>query len=178
MLRCTANSCSATIPSVHSPTAMPAKIPESVLVVIFDTAGSVLLIRRTDGLTPSGGAMWQSVTGSKDFPGEPWVATAQREVLEETGIDARAPGCELADWQLQNTYDIYPQWRHRYASGVTRNTERVFGLQVPVGTPVRLSPLEHVAAVWLPVQAAAEKCFSASNAAAVLRLLQRPEIRP
>jgi dATP pyrophosphohydrolase len=63
-----------------------------------------------------------------------------------------------------------PQWLHRYAPGVTHNVERVFGLEVPSGTPVRLSPREHTAYQWLPWQAAADACFSSSNAEAVLML--------
>jgi dATP pyrophosphohydrolase len=76
----------------------------------------------------------------------------------------------LQDWQLENVYAIYPRWAHRYAPEVTHNTERVFGLQVPVGTPVRLSPREHTAWQWLPCQQAAALCFSGSNAVAIARL--------
>lgn len=143
----------------------PPKIPQSVLVVIHTDALDVLLIKRTDA--PE---FWQSVTGSKDFPDESFEATAIREVAEETGIDASAPGCRLGDWHLENVYDIYPQWQHRYGPGVTRNTEHLFGLRVPVGTQVRLSPREHTDMVWLPWRAAAERCFSPSNAEAILML--------
>jgi dATP pyrophosphohydrolase len=62
-------------------------------------------------------------------------------VLEETGIDCREGtdlGPMLMDWQLNNVYDIYPRWRHRYAPGVTRNTEHLFGL-VPAGGGARLA---------------------------------------
>jgi len=141
------------------------KIPESVLVVIHTPALDVLLIERADAP-----GYWQSVTGSKDAPGESFLATAVREVREETGIDALAAGCRLTDWALENVYDIYPRWRHRYAPGVTRNTEHLFGLCVPAGTPVTLSPREHIAWQWLPWQAAAEACFSPSNAEACLLL--------
>ncbi len=140
------------------------KIPQSVLVVIFTQSGQVLLIRRADAGT------WQSVTGSKDHPEEPWASTAAREVQEETGIDALHPACELQDWQLENTYDIYPAWRWRYAPDISRNTERVFGLRVPEMTPITLSPAEHTEWQWLPWQAAADHCFSPSNAEAILML--------
>ena len=140
------------------------KIPESVLVVIYTPAQDVLLIRRTDSGT------WQSVTGSKDHPDESWADTAQREVFEETGIDVLGPGCRLQDWQLENQYDIYPAWRWRYAPEVSRNTERVFGLQLPQRHPVVLSPKEHTESVWLPWHAAADQCFSPSNAEAILML--------
>jgi dATP pyrophosphohydrolase len=149
----------------------PYKIPQSVLVVIYTPALEVLLIRRADG-TDLGAEYWQSVTGSKDALIEPWTVTAQREVLEETGIDC-APGAPqglLVDWHLENIYGIYPQWLHRYAPGVTHNTEHLFGLQVAPGCPVRLNPREHTAYRWLPYQQAADACFSPSNAEAILQL--------
>ena len=142
------------------------KIPQSVLVVIHTPALDVLLIRRAD----TGVDFWQSVTGSKDHEDEAWRETAVREVREETGIDALAPGCLLTDWNLRNVYDIYPQWRHRYAPGVVHNEERVFGLRVPAGQRVTLSPREHSAYQWLPYREAADRCFSPSNAEACLLL--------
>jgi dATP pyrophosphohydrolase len=141
----------------------PFKLPRSVLVVIHTPALDVLLINRAD--SPG---FWQSVTGSKDDPDEPYEATAIREVREETGIDA-ALGT-LRDWNLENVYDIYPKYLHRYAPGVTRNTEHVFGLCVPAGTPVTLNPREHTAWRWLPWRQAADACFSPSNAEAILML--------
>ncbi len=142
----------------------PFKIPESVLVVIHTAALEVLLIRRADAGT------WQSVTGSKDHPDEPFEDTAVREVWEETGIDARHPACVLRDWAIENVYDIYPAWRWRYPPGVSRNTERVFGLRVPERSPVVLSPGEHTEHQWLPWRAAADQVFSPSNAEAILML--------
>jgi dATP pyrophosphohydrolase len=149
----------------------PPKIPESVLVVIHTAAREVLLIERADQR-----GYWQSVTGSKDAPDEPLELTARREVAEETGIAIGSPQVPLAnlrDWQLRNVYPIYPQWRHRYAPGVTHNTESVFGLRVPRDVPVVLAPREHVAYVWLPWREAADRCFSASYAEAILQLSQR-----
>jgi dihydroneopterin triphosphate diphosphatase len=144
------------------------KIPESVLVVIHTPALEVLLIERAD--KPG---YWQSVTGSKDAIDEPLQRTCAREVAEETGIVIGSPGIPqqaLRDWALSNVYEIYPVWRHRYAPGVTHNTEHVFGLTVPAGTPVRLNPREHLAHAWLPWREAADRCFSPSNAEAVLML--------
>ena len=146
----------------------PFKIPQSVLVVIHTPALEVLLIKRADA-----DDFWQSVTGSKDSLDESFAQTARREVMEETGIDC-APDSPLAghlqDWQLENVYEIYPRWLHRYAPGVTHNTEHLFGLQVPTGTRVHLSPQEHTAYQWLPYRLAAEACFSPSNAEACLLL--------
>jgi dihydroneopterin triphosphate diphosphatase len=150
----------------------PYKIPQSVLVVIYTTEWDVLLLRRTEAEIDAP-AFWQSVTGSKDGMDEPWAETAAREVLEETGFDCR-PGSALAnqlqDWGLENIYPIYPRWLHRYAPGVIHNTERVFGLQVPPRSTVRLNPREHTHYQWLPYRAAADACFSPSNAEAILQL--------
>ncbi|MBG7620435.1 dihydroneopterin triphosphate diphosphatase [Herbaspirillum sp. AP02] len=158
--------------------AKPYKIPESVLVVIHSADHHVLLIERAD--QPG---FWQSVTGSKDYPDEALSETARREVQEETGIIVadggvesgvdggnRVPQAHLRDWQLSNIYDIYPVWRHRYAPGVTRNTEHVFGLLVPRDIPVTLAPREHTHYAWLPYREAADRCFSPSNAEAILQL--------
>ncbi|MNR80607.1 Dihydroneopterin triphosphate pyrophosphatase [compost metagenome] len=155
------------------------KIPESVLVVIHTAELEVLLIERAD--RPG---FWQSVTGSKDLVDELLLETAVREVAEETGIVVQnlsepavtsanlssVPLENLQDWQLSNVYDIYPVWRHRYAPGVTRNTEHVFGLRVPRAIPIVLAPREHLNFIWLPHREAADKCFSSSNAEAILQL--------
>lgn len=142
----------------------PPKIPQSVLVVIYSAALEVLLIERAD--KPG---FWQSVTGSKDTLDESWHTTALREVQEETGLTPQAPA-DLLDWQLENVYEIYPVWRHRYADGVTHNTEHVFGLLVARDAVVHLAPREHLRYEWLNYQAAADRCFSPSNAEAILQL--------
>jgi len=148
---------------------MAYKIPESVLVVIHTAALEVLLIERAD--RPG---YWQSVTGSLDTLDEPLPATAARELFEETGIVADGDGTDariaLRDWRLANVYTIYPVWRHRYAPGVTENTEHVFSVQVPRDTVITLSPREHLNYQWLPYLEAADKCFSSSNAEAILQL--------
>ncbi|HEX5373505.1 MAG TPA: dihydroneopterin triphosphate diphosphatase [Aquabacterium sp.] len=148
--------------------AKPHKIPQSVLVVIHTPEHEVLLIERAQ--QPG---FWQSVTGSKDHQDEPWQATAIREVQEETGITVGSPDIPLdalRDWAIENIYEIYPVWRHRYAPGVTHNTERVFGLCIPRSTPITLAPREHTDYLWLPWQEAADRCFSPSNAEAILQL--------
>jgi dihydroneopterin triphosphate diphosphatase len=162
----------------------PFKIPESVLVVIYTADLDVLLIERADKT-----GFWQSVTGSRDSLDEPLLTTARREVGEETGILVMAestlvpqaanavPAAHLSDWQLSNNYEIYPVWRHRYAPGVTRNTEHVFGLLVPRGIPVVLAPREHTRYQWLPYQEAADQCFSPSNAEAILQLPHLHQLR-
>ncbi len=150
----------------------PFKIPESVLVVIYTPARDILLIRRAD----TEDDFWQSVTGSKESMDEPLSLTAAREVAEETGIDCTAARngatTRLTDWNLQNIYEIYPRWRGRYAPGVSRNTEHLFGLCVSERIAPVLNPREHTAWQWLPHHQAAQACFSPSNAEAILLLPQ------
>lgn len=142
------------------------KIPRSVLVVIHTTDLQVLLLERA----PWPG-YWQSVTGSLAREDEPPRATAMREVMEETGIDAARYA--LVDWGVENRYEIYSEWRWRYAPGVTHNLERVFGLTLAEPMPVTLAPAEHSRYLWLPWREAAEKCFSWSNRDAILMLPER-----
>jgi dATP pyrophosphohydrolase len=155
---------SSAVSEVTLTAARPPKIPVSVLVVIHTPALDVLLIERAD----SPGS-WQSVTGSLDAIDEPLDGTARREVFEETGIT----GGQLTNWQLTNDYAIFEKWRHRYAPGVLRNTEHVFGLCVAAPCAVVLSPREHLAWQWLPWRQAAALCFSPSNRAAILELPAR-----
>lgn len=144
---------------------MPYKIPESVLVVIHTPQLEVLLIERAQNP-----GYWQSVTGSLDAPDEPLEQAARRELAEETGIGADGRELRLVDWHLSNVYEIYPVWRHRYAPGVTRNTEHVFSVCVARDVHVILGPREHTDYVWLPYLEAADRCFSPSNAEAILQL--------
>jgi len=165
------------------------KIPQSVLVVIHSPELEVLLIERADHP-----GYWQSVTGSKDCAEETPIETAIREVAEETGIRLTAippgvlgsppprilplegeaassvPVSNLVEWGLVNVYEIYPHWRHRYAPGVTQNTEHVLGLTVPRDIAITLAPREHLRHQWLPWREAADRCFSPSNAEAILQL--------
>lgn len=141
------------------------KRPVSVLVVIHTPQLQVLLLERA-----ANSGYWQSVTGSQEDD-EALIATAAREVEEETGIAARQSA--FSDWQLINDYEIFPEWRHRYAPGVTRNTEHVFSLEVATPQPVRLAPDEHVSYLWLPWMEAAAKCFSQTNRDAILMLPEK-----
>ena len=147
------------------------KIPVSVLVVIHTPDLQVLLLERSNAP-----GFWQSVTGSVDTLDEPLRETAVREVLEETAIDALAPGHLLADWGYSNLFEIYKRWVSRYGPGVTHNTEHVFGLTIPV--PVVPVLTEHLAYMWLPWREAAEKCFSWSNAEAVRKLPEMASRKP
>jgi dATP pyrophosphohydrolase len=138
------------------------KTPISVLVIIHTPDRQVLLLERADHP-----GYWQSVTGSQN-QGETLLQTAAREVAEETGLDASC--YELTDWNIQNEYEIYEEWRWRYAPEVTHNTEHVFGLLVPAPVPVSVAAREHLRFAWFPWKKAAEKVFSPTNAEAIRKL--------
>ena len=146
---------------------MSYKLPVSVLVLVHTAALEVLLLERA-----ARPGFWQSVTGSLDRLDEPFEAAAARELKEETGIEL-AQG-KLMRWDVTNTYEIYATWRHRFAPGVTHNTEHVFAFTLPSRLPVTLSPEEHTAFQWLPWREAADKCFSWSNRDAIRMLGDKP----
>lgn len=142
---------------------MAFKLPESVLVVVHTTRLDVLLLERATG------GLWQSVTGSREPDDPDLEATARRELLEETGLSVGT----LADWRLVNRYEIWAQWRARYAPDVTHNVEHVFGFTVAQQTVATLDPAEHVAQLWLPWQDAMKKVFSPTNRDAIGQLPRR-----
>jgi len=142
---------------------MSHKLPVSVLVLVHTRTGEVLLLERR-----SRPGFWQSVTGSLDHTDETLEAAARRELAEETGIEA-ASG-RLARWNVVYTFEIYAQWRHRFAPGVVHNVEHVFAFELPARAPVTLAPSEHIACAWLPWREAAAQCFSWSNRDAILML--------
>ena len=137
---------------------MTPKLPRSILVVIHAAGGEVLLLERADRA-----GFWQSVTGSLEL-GETPLAAAIREVKEETGLQPTAE--TLVDCRLSNRFEIFPQWRHRYATGVEYNVEHVFSLRLANASPISLSD-EHLGYRWLPWRQAAAKCFSWSNRDAI-----------
>jgi dATP pyrophosphohydrolase len=145
------------------------KLPLSVLVVIHTADLEVLLLERA--LRPG---YWQSVTGSIDHPDEPLETAAAREVMEETGIEA-ASG-RLTRWSVVNSFEIYAQWRHRFAPGTLYNREQVFSLALPERSKVTLARDEHIAYEWLTWRSAAERCFSWSNQDAIRVLGERAVI--
>ncbi len=138
------------------------KRPVSVLVLIHTPEHEILLLERA-----AHAGFWQSVTGSQEGD-ETLRETAQRELQEETGI--LIPAAELSDWCLSNRYEIFAEWRHRYAPGVTHNLEHVFSICVPRETKITIAPVEHRGYCWLPAPEAARQVFSWSNRDAILML--------
>jgi dATP pyrophosphohydrolase len=86
-----------------------AKLPVSVLVIVHTPALEVLLLERA-----ARPGYWQSVTGSLDRLDEPLEDAALRELREETGVDM--PRSSLERWNVAYTFEIYQQWRHRFAA--------------------------------------------------------------
>jgi dATP pyrophosphohydrolase len=144
------------------------KQPRSIQVVIFAKSARerhYLLLRRV----ASHGGFWQSVTGSLEG-GETHGHAAVREVLEETGISSREE--ELIALRVTNTFEIAPQWREKYAPGVTHNEEVCFALKV-LECEVQVDSIEHDAYVWATYERAMEMVYWDSNkhALAATRLL-------
>lgn len=138
------------------------KTPISTLVLIHTVDLQVLIMERADKA-----GFWQSVTGSLEANETPRDA-AIREVYEETGLNALQ--YDLQDWQTSNVYEIYPHWRHRYAPGITENTEHLFGLCLPKRLEIAMAPDEHVRYEWVNWRDAIPRVFSWTNVEA-LRLL-------
>jgi dATP pyrophosphohydrolase len=134
--------------------------PESVLVVVHTPALDCLLLER---LEPRG--FWQSVTGTLRFAETP-AECAARELLEETGLGPQG----LRDAHVQRSFPILPAWRPRYAPGVESNVEHRWYLELPEVRAVHIEPTEHVAYLWLPVEAAIEKVASWTNREALQSL--------
>ncbi|WP_127958446.1 dihydroneopterin triphosphate diphosphatase [Serratia microhaemolytica] len=139
---------------------MSYKRPESVLVLIYaQSSGRVLMLQRRDDAS-----FWQSVTGSLE-QGETPLQTAQRELFEETGIDVKTESLPLFDCQRCVEFEIFAQFRHRYAPGTTHNKEHWFCLALAQERAPTLS--EHLAYQWLDADAAARLTKSWSNQQAI-----------
>lgn len=144
---------------------MPAdyKRPESVLVLVYTSAGDVLLMERRHPVD-----YWQSVTGSLAW-GEAASAAAARELQEETGLIADEG---LIDCGYENIFEILPGWRDRYAPDVQTNTEHVFRVEYTDRPPVRINLDEHRQFEWLPLAEALARASSRTNREAMRRFVK------
>ncbi len=137
---------------------MKYKRPESVLVLVYNNAGEVLLMRRTKPAD-----FIQSVTGGLAW-GESAVQAARRELREETGIEA---GNGLVNLHRQVSFPIKPAWRSRYGPSAQNNREHWFALRLPGRRLVRLNSREHSEYFWLPWPEAARLVTSWTNRDAI-----------
>lgn len=148
---------------------MPFKQPRSVQVVIFTETTQTreyLLLRRVE----SHGGFWQPVTGSLEA-GETHLDAAVREVYEETGYQPLAP--ELIELGLVNVFEIAPQWRAKYAPGVTHNEEVCFALEV-AKQDVLIDPVEHDTFAWVDYERAITMIYWESNRRAFAAVADLP----
>ena len=141
-----------------TPTRGRFKRPQSVLVLVCTRGGEFLMLRRS---RPKG--FWQSVTGSLD-PGESPRCAAERELREETGLDAAG---RLIDLRRSVLFPIISAWRARYAPNVHFNREYWFALVLETRRLIRLNPEEHLEYLWLPAQRAAALASSWTNRDAI-----------
>ncbi|MWP61431.1 dihydroneopterin triphosphate diphosphatase [Gilliamella sp. Pas-s25] len=136
------------------------KNPKSVLVVIFcQTTNRCLMLQRQDDP-----CFWQSVTGSMEANESP-LDTAIREVFEETGIDIIGQNLKLIDAKHTVEFEIFPQFRHRYAPEVKINKEHWFYL--PLVNEITPMLTEHLAYQWLTIDEATSLTLSPNNSEAI-----------
>lgn len=144
------------------------KRPFSVLVVVYaKSSGRVLMLQRQDD--PE---FWQSVTGSLEM-GETPLQTALREVREETGIDIWAQNLTLTDCQFKIEFEIFPQFRYKYAPHISHCQEHWFLLALEDEITPALT--EHLAFQWLSPEQAAALTKSPNNRLAIERYLLKAE---
>ena len=125
---------------------------ETVSVTILRGDSEVLLLRRI----PQRGGFWQTLTGRRE-PGESPLATAAREVYEETGLTPTLS--DLIDLRYAHSFALDPARIPGLAQGPRPPRfahETAFALRVPPGTEVRLDPTEHDAHRWVPIPEALE----------------------
>lgn len=136
------------------------KRPESVLVVVYDpTTFRVLMLQRCDD-----SSFWQSITGSMESD-ETSHQTAVRESVEELGLDSTYVDKCLHDCHKTVQFEIFPQFRHRYAKGTTHCREHWFLLPLSEDEHIKLS--EHSTYQWIDAKSAVELTKSWNNAQAI-----------
>ena len=136
--------------------------PGAVAVLALDDAGQVLMIRQYRH--PVNRLLWEIPAGLRDVAGEPLLATAQRELLEEAGYRAR-------DWRVLADYYTSP--------GFTTERLRIFLARdlelVPPAERDFVREDEEAALVqaWLPLDDAVRKVLAGDlhNGAAAVGIL-------
>jgi 8-oxo-dGDP phosphatase len=126
------------MPDNHQAERLVVTHPGAVAVLALDETDRVLMIRQYRH--PVGYLLWEIPAGLRDVDGEPLVATARRELLEETGYRAR-------DWQV--LVDIFT------SPGFTSERVRIFlarGLeQAPDAGYEREDEEKFLTVDWIPL---------------------------
>ncbi len=115
----------------------------TVSVVPVGADGRILLLRRAE----SRGGFWQQVTGRIE-PGESPAQTAQRELREETGADAK-----VVPLGYVHGFGLGPAVQRRPGVGLATAQETAFSARLPPGFSCRLSD-EHVECGWFTAEEA------------------------
>jgi len=136
--------------------------PGAVAVLALDDAGQVLMIRQYRH--PVSKLLWEIPAGLRDVAGEPLLATAQRELLEEAGYRART-------WRVLADYYSSPGFTNeRLRIFLARDLELVPAAErdfVPEDEETQL------VLTWLPLDEAVGKVLAGDlhNSAAALGIL-------
>jgi len=136
--------------------------PGAVAVLALDETGQVLLIRQYRH--PVSKLLWEIPAGLRDVAGEPLLATAQRELLEEAGYRART-------WRVLADYYSSP--------GFTDERLRIFlarDLELVPAAERDFEPEDEetqLVLAWLPLDEAVGKVLAGDlhNSAAALGIL-------
>jgi 8-oxo-dGTP pyrophosphatase MutT (NUDIX family) len=119
--------------------------PGAVAVLALDTEERVLMIRQYRH--PVGRLLWEIPAGLRDVAGEPLLATAERELLEEAGYRA------AQWWVLADSYS---------SPGISTERIRIFLARGLVGVPesersyVPEHEEAHLELAWVPLDQAAD----------------------
>lgn len=117
-----------------------------IKVVVHDGDRVLLLHRRSER-----GGFWQPISGTID-PDESPIATARREMIEETGHAA-----EPMPLDLTQSFLIESQYlASRYPEPIIAS-EVVFHAELDSSRPIRIDPLEHDDWGWFSMDEALEK---------------------
>jgi 8-oxo-dGDP phosphatase len=136
--------------------------PGAVAVLALDETGQVLMIRQYRH--PVSKLLWEIPAGLRDVAGEPLLATAQRELLEEAGYRART-------WRVLADYYSSP--------GFTNERLRIFlarDLELVPAAERDFEPEDEetqLVLAWLPLDEAVGKVLAGDlhNSAAALGIL-------
>jgi 8-oxo-dGTP pyrophosphatase MutT (NUDIX family) len=117
--------------------------PGAVAIAALDEAARILMVRQYRH--PVGRLLWELPAGLRDVPGEPLLATAERELLEETGYRAQ-------DWLVLADFFTSP--------GITTERIRMFlarGLTLVPESEREYIPRDeeaHLLVAWVPLEQA------------------------